>query len=95
MIAPRATLTSGMAYKIGRIVIFSAVIKIDGGMSSEEILLQFSGVTAISRFDFPIFASNSILSGGYLGVRTNKILLNGSEISGSPYVFISGTFVCS
>ena len=95
MLCPNGTLVSGKAFKIGRIVVFSAVVSATKDITEADVLIQFSGITASSRYDFAMFTGSEFVTDGYLAQGSGYIYPNALTITRGNTVFLSGTFICN
>lgn len=94
MLVPNGSLLTGTAYRIGKMVVFSAAISISGTNENEE-LLQFADITAHGRYDFVVYTSSGILvCDGALTHGANGIIANAKNVDAGTY-FCSGVFVAN
>lgn len=92
MSVQKGSFIANSAYRVGNLVIFSAAINIAETVNSNEVFIQFAGVSAKSRFDFAIRDANTTIGDGALLEGTNGILANAISLNPGGY-FCSGAFV--
>lgn len=92
MSVPKGSFIANSAYRVGNLVIFSAAINVAETVNSNEVFIQFAGVSAKSRFDFAIRDSNTTIGDGALLKGTNGIIANAISLNPGGY-FCAGAFV--
>ena len=92
MSVPKGSFIANSAYRVGNLVIFSVAFNIATTVNSNEVLVQFEGISAKSRFDFAIRDSNTTIGDGALLTGTNGIIANAISLNPGGY-FCAGAFV--
>lgn len=89
---PKGSAVANSAYRVGDLIIFSVAFNVATTINENENFIQFSGISAKSRFDFAIRDSSTIVGDGALLAGTNGIIANAISLNPGGY-FCSGAFV--
>lgn len=89
---PKGSAVASSAYRVGDLIIFSVAFNVATTINENENFIQFSGISAKSRFDFAIRDSSTIVGDGALLAGTNGIIANAISLNPGGY-FCSGAFV--
>lgn len=89
---PKGSAIASSAYRVGDLIIFSVAFNVATTINEDENFIQFSEISAKSRFDFAIRNSSTIVGDGALLAGTNGIISNGVSLNPGEY-FCAGAFV--
>lgn len=89
---PKGSAIASSAYRVGDLIVFSVAFNVATTINENENFIQFSGISAKSRFDFAIRNSSTIVGDGALLAGTNGIIANGVSLNPGGY-FCAGAFV--
>lgn len=89
---PKGSPVASSAYRVGDLIIFSVAFNVATTINKNENFIQFSGISAKSRFDFAIRNSSTIVGDGALLAGTNGIMANAISLNPGGY-FCAGSFV--
>ena len=89
---PKGSAIASSAYRVGDLIVFSVAFNVATTINENENFIQFSGISAKSRFDFAIRNSSTIVGDGALLAGTNGIISNGVSLNPGGY-FCAGAFV--
>ena len=89
---PKGSAVASSAYRVGDLIIFSVAFNVATTINENENFIQFSGISAKSRFDFAIRDSSTIVGDGALLAGTNGIIANSVSLNPGGY-FCAGAFV--
>ena len=91
---PKGSPVASSAYRVGDLIIFSVAFNVATTINENENFIQFSGISAKSRFDFAIRNSSTIVGDGALLAGTNGIITNSVSLNPGGY-FCAGAFVAN
>ena len=89
---PKGSVITSSAYRVGDLIVFSVAFNVATTINENENFIQFSGISAKSRFDFAIRDSNTTIGDGALLTGTNGIIANAISLNPGGY-FCAGAFV--
>lgn len=89
---PKGSAVASSAYRVGDLIVFSVAFNVATTINENENFIQFSGISAKSRFDFAIRNSSTIVGDGALLAGTNGIIANSISLNPGGY-FCAGAFV--
>ena len=88
----KGSAVASSAYRVGDLIVFSVAFNVATTINENENFIQFSGISAKSRFDFAIRNSSTTVGDGVLLAGTNGIIANSISLNPGGY-FCSGAFV--